>query len=68
MGIPTANHWTEIGDSSGRVRGRIEEGEGDFNPIGRPAMLTNPDPSELPETKLPTKEHTWAGLRPPAQM
>lgn len=29
-------------------------------------MSTNPDTWELPETKPSTKEHTWAGPRPPA--
>ena len=31
-------------------------------------MLINPDPSELPETKPPTKEHTWAGPWPRASV
>jgi hypothetical protein len=68
MQILTANHRTELGDPYGRVRGRIEETEGDGNPIGRSRVSTNPDPSELPETKPPTKEHTWAGLWPAAHM
>ena len=44
----------------------IQETEGDCNPIGRPTVSTNLDPWELPETKPPTKEHTWAGPWPPA--
>jgi hypothetical protein len=60
--ILTANHWTEVGDSYGRVKGSIEGAEGDVNPIGRPTVATNPDPSELPETKPPAKEHTCVGL------
>jgi hypothetical protein len=54
----TANHCTEVGDP-------MEElGEGDCNPIGRTTVSTNLDPWELPETKPPTKEHTWAGPWP----
>jgi hypothetical protein len=34
----------------------------DDNPIGRPAVSTNLEPWELPETKPPTKELTQAGL------
>ena len=60
----TAKHWPEVGDPYGRVRGRIEGAEGDFNPIGRPTVSTKLDPSQLPETKPKTKEHTWAGLWP----
>ena len=40
-----------------------ELGEG-LKVIGRPTVSTNLDPWELPETKPPTKEHAWAGLRP----
>lgn len=65
MQILTANHWTEVRDPYGRVRGRIEGAEGDGNPIGRPTVSTNLDPWELPETEPPTKEHTWAGPRLP---
>jgi hypothetical protein len=57
----TANSWTEVGDSHGRVLGRTEEAEGDCNPIRRRTVSTNPDLSELTETKPLTKEHTWAG-------
>ena len=46
--------------------GEIEGAEGDGNPIGRPTVSTNLNPWELPETKPPTKEHTWAGPWPPA--
>jgi len=49
-----------------RAGGRIEGTEGAKNPTGRPTESTNPDPWELSETKPPTKEHTQAGLRPPA--
>jgi hypothetical protein len=57
----TANHWTEVRDPNGRVRGRIEGAEGDGNPIGRPTVTTNLDPWEVPEINSPTKEHTQAG-------
>jgi hypothetical protein len=30
-----------VGDPNGRFRGRIEEAEGDFIPIGRPTISTN---------------------------
>lgn len=30
------------------------------DPIGRQAILTNPDTRELPETEPPTGQHTWA--------
>jgi hypothetical protein len=35
MQILRANHWTEVRDPSGRVKGRIEGAEGDGNPIRR---------------------------------
>jgi hypothetical protein len=55
--ILTANHWTEEGDTYGRVRGRIEGTERGGNPTGRPTVSTNPDPWELPGTEPPTREH-----------
>ena len=55
MQILTPNHWTEVWDPYGRIRGRIEGGEWDANPIGRPKVSTNLDPRELPETELPTR-------------
>jgi hypothetical protein len=45
MQILTANHWTGVADSYGRLKGRIEGAEGDFNPIGRTTASTNSDPS-----------------------
>jgi hypothetical protein len=33
MQILTADLWTEVRDSYGRIRGRIEGTEGDDNPI-----------------------------------
>ena len=37
--------------------GRIEEAEGEGDPIGRPAVLTNLDPREHPAMR----QHTQAG-------
>jgi hypothetical protein len=37
---------------------RIEEAEKEGNPIGRPAVTTNPDPRDLRETELLTWQHT----------
>lgn len=54
----TVNHWTEVGSSYSRIRGRIEGAEGDGNPIGTPTVSTKLYHWELPETKQPTKEHT----------
>ena len=62
MQIVSDNHWTEGGDQYGRVRGRTEGAEGYCNPIRRTAVSTNPDPSEVPETKPKTMELTWAAL------
>jgi hypothetical protein len=62
MQILTAKHWTKVMDSYGRAKGRIEGTERNGKLIGRPTVSTNPDSCELPETKLPTKEHTWAYL------
>jgi hypothetical protein len=36
----------------------------DGNHIEGPAVSTNLDLWELPETKSPTREHTWANQRP----
>ena len=58
MQILTAKNWTEVRDSCGRVRGRIEGTEKDDNLVGKPTVSTNLDPLELPETKPPTKKHT----------
>jgi hypothetical protein len=68
MQILTANHWTEVRNSYGRVRGRIEGTEEDANPIGRTTVSTNLESLELPETEPPTKEQTWAALGAPAYM
>jgi hypothetical protein len=46
------------------VRGRTEGEEGDGKPIGRTKASTKLDTSELPETKSPTKGHTWLVYAP----
>jgi len=53
--ILAANHWTEFGNPHGWIRGRIKEAERESNPLGRPAVSTNPDPRELPETEPRTQ-------------
>ena len=68
MQILTANHWTEVGDLYGRVRGRTEETEVDRNPIGRPTVSTNLYTWELPGSKPGNKEHTQTHLRLLAHM
>jgi hypothetical protein len=47
----------ELGDPNGRVRGRAEGAEGNYNLIGI-TISTNPDPSDL----LGTKPLTNMGL------
>ena len=68
MQIPTVKHGMEVRDSYRRVRSRMEGTEGDYNPIGRPTVSTNLYLWELPQTEPPTKEHVWAGPRPPAHV
>jgi hypothetical protein len=41
MQILTANHWTELGDPNGKVRGRTKGSERDYNFIGRTTISTN---------------------------
>jgi hypothetical protein len=50
MQIFTGNHWIH-----GRVRRRTGRAEMNGNPIGRTTVSINP--SELPETRLPTEKH-----------
>ena len=64
MQVLRDKHWTEVRDSYGRVRGRIEAAEGDGKPIGRSTVPTNLDPCELPETEPLSKEFTQVGLWP----
>jgi hypothetical protein len=64
MNIFTAHHWSESGNPCGRVRRRIEGGEGVCYSIERTIVLTNLDTSEFPETKSKSKEHAWAGSWP----
>jgi hypothetical protein len=68
MPKPTAKHSTEIRDACGRAGGRTEGPEGKGNPVRKPTESTKLDPWELSETEPLSKEHTWAGTRPPAHM
>jgi hypothetical protein len=52
--ILTPNHWTEVRDPEGWIRGRIEKAERESDPIRIPAVSSNPYPRELTETELPT--------------
>jgi hypothetical protein len=56
----TPNQWTEVGDCYGGIRGRMEGTEGESKPTGKPAVSTNPDPREPPESEPPTRQHTRA--------
>ena len=58
-----AKHWTELVGPYGRVSGRFTGPDSDGNPTGKPTVSINLDPWELPETELPTKEHTIRSLR-----
>jgi hypothetical protein len=62
MQILKVNHWTEVREPYGRVRRRIEDAEGDGNPIRKPTVSTNINPWELSEIKLQTKEHGTRSL------
>jgi hypothetical protein len=55
MLIVTVTFWTEFKDTYGKVRGKIKAAEVNDNSIGRPTLLTNTDPWDLPETKSPSK-------------
>lgn len=49
MQITLGKHWTEVGDTYGRVRGRIEGTEEHGNHAGREIVSNNLEPWELPE-------------------
>jgi hypothetical protein len=57
----------ELGESCGRIRGRIERPKEDRGSTGRPKESINLDLWVLPETEPPTKELAWArpGTPPP---
>jgi hypothetical protein len=61
MQIPTPNQWIEVGVPCVWTRDSLEEAEENGSPIGRPAVSTNPDPWDLSDTELPTRQHTLAG-------
>ena len=56
MQILTTNYWIEVREQYKRAKGGTEGSEGDCNTVGRTTVSTNPDPSELPETK-PSSVH-----------
>ena len=39
--------------------GKVEEAEGEGDPIERPAVSTNPDPWELPKTEPANRSFLW---------
>jgi hypothetical protein len=53
MQIPIRKYWTEVRNSCGRGRGRIEDPQGDSDLIGRPMVSTNLESWEYSETELP---------------
>jgi hypothetical protein len=52
----------ELGDSYGRIGGRIVGPEGDRNSTGRPTESTNLDTLGFSEYEPPNKEHIWLDL------
>ena len=44
MQIFAHNQWTEVADPCGRIRERLEGAEKEGDPVGGPAVSTNPDP------------------------
>ena len=61
---PTAKQWMELGNSCGRIGGRIEGPKGNRNSTGRPTESTNLALGLL-ESEPPTKEHTQVWPRLP---
>jgi hypothetical protein len=49
MRILTAIHWTKVRES-------LWKSSSYSKPIGRTTVSTNPDPSELPEARIPPKD------------
>ena len=54
----------DLGDSYGRVGGKIKIPEEDRNSIGRTTDSTNKDPCGHSGTEPQTRYNTQAGLRP----
>jgi hypothetical protein len=54
----TANHRIDHRDPNGRVREGLKE-LNRFATHRRNNNINQPDPPELTETKLPSKEYTW---------
>jgi hypothetical protein len=62
--ITTVKHWTEFGNSYGRVGRGIESHERDGKLTGGPTDSTNLEFWELSDTEQPTEEYTEDRLRP----
>jgi len=54
MGMYTAKHWSEHGESNGEVRARTVEVEVVCNLIGRITVINQPPTQKFPGTKPPT--------------
>ena len=52
IGLKLGTYMEELAEGLKELKGI------DCNPIERTTVSTNPDPSELPETNLKTKEYT----------
>ena len=63
MLIHIPNHWTEVSDPYGGIRGQIEGAEVEDNSIGIPAVSTKLDIWE----HLEVESYTWAGMRHPGK-
>ena len=61
MQRPTVKHWVDIGDSYGRVGGRIEVPKRDINSVGEKKRVNQPEPLGLSETEQPNKR-SYTGL------
>jgi hypothetical protein len=66
--ILAANHWDFGRDPYRRVGEGLEELKGMATPQEDQQCQLTWTPWELPETKPPTKGHTWAGPWPSAHM
>ena len=55
----TANHGTDHEDPMEELEKGLKELKS-FATHRKSNSINKPDPTELPETKPPTKEHTWA--------
>lgn len=58
--ILKANHWTEVGDTYGRVRSSIKGAERDDNSKGRLTTSTNLDPRSSQRLNLQKRYISWS--------